>query len=222
VSASRLRQRSLEAYRKKRDFKRTPEPRGRVGGRKARALSFVIQEHAARSLHYDFRLELSGALVSWAIPKGPSLDPSVKRLAVHVEDHPLEYGGFEGVIPEAEYGAGTVLVWDRGTWIPRGDPNEAYARGHLDFELKGRKLHGGWSLLRTPAGRYGGRAESWLLVKHDDRFARRGARGEIVASAPNSVVSGRSLEKIGAKKAREVMRERPTAPVAVKSKARTA
>ena len=211
MGASRRRQRSLESYRKKRDFSRTPEPRGRVGRSKAHALSFVIQKHAAGSLHYDFRLELSGSLVSWAIPKGPSLDPAVKRLAVHVEDHPLEYGTFEGVIPEAEYGAGTVLVWDRGTWIPRGDPSEAYARGHLDFELKGRKLHGGWSLLRTPAGGYGGRRESWLLVKHDDRFARRGARGQIVASAPDSVVSGRSIETIGAK--------RPAAPVAAKKKA---
>jgi bifunctional non-homologous end joining protein LigD len=216
LSASRSRQQNLEAYRKKRDFKRTPEPRGRVGWRKAHALSFVIQKHAARSLHYDFRLELSGALASWAIPKGPSLDPAVKRLAVHVEDHPLEYGSFEGVIPQPEYGAGAVLVWDRGTWVPRGDPNEAYAQGHLDFELRGRKLHGGWSLLRTRAGRYGGRRESWLLVKHDDKFARRGARGEIVATAPESVVSGRSLEKIGAKN----VRKRRVVQVAGKKKAR--
>jgi bifunctional non-homologous end joining protein LigD len=199
MRASRQQHKKLEAYRNKRDFERTPEPRGRLGRPKAHALSFVIQKHAARSLHYDFRLELGGTLVSWAIPKGPSLDPAVKRLAVHVEDHPLEYGGFEGVIPQPEYGAGTVLVWDRGSWIPRDDPNEAYARGHLDFELKGNKLHGGWSLLRTRGRSYGGGRESWLLVKHADEYARRGARGEIVESEPDSVKSGKSLEKIAAK-----------------------
>src|SRR6202008_945844 len=164
----------LTEYRRKRDFRSTAEPPGeeRPSGTD---LSFVVRKHAASHLHYDFRLELDGVLLSWAVPKGPSLDPAVKRLAVHVEDHPLEYADFEGVIPEPEYGAGTVLVWDRGTWIPRGDPNEAYMHGHLDFELKGKKLHGGWSLLRTPAGRYGGRRESWLLVQDDERFARRGA-----------------------------------------------
>jgi bifunctional non-homologous end joining protein LigD len=206
MTASRRPKGSLEAYRKKRDFGHTPEPRGRVGRRGSRSLAFVIQKHAARNLHYDFRLELGGALASWAIPKGPSLDPAVKRLAVHVEDHPLEYGDFEGVIPKDQYGAGTVLLWDRGTWIPRGDPAEAYARGHLDFELRGKKLRGGWSLVRTRGGRYAGNRDSWLLVKHADEFAQRGARGDVVEHEPDSVASGKSLEKIAGKRARATRR----------------
>src|SRR5213593_2226759 len=137
----------LERYREKRDFRATPEPRGRVAPRKSQELSYVIQKHAASHLHYDFRLELNGVLLSWAIPKGPSLDPADKRLAMHVEDHPLEYGGFEGVIPEGEYGGGTVLVWDRGTWTAEGDAEAAYAKGELKFTLEGEKLRGGWVLV---------------------------------------------------------------------------
>src|SRR4249920_910407 len=140
---------TLQRYEEKRDFKITPEPAGRIARRKSDNLSFVIQKHAASHLHYDFRLELDGVLLSWAIPKGPSLDPSDKRLAMHVEDHPLEYGDFEGVIPEKQYGGGTVMLWDRGTWKPKEDPVAGYAKGHLKFELEGENLKGGWTLVRT-------------------------------------------------------------------------
>ena len=132
---------SLSQYRKKRDFRVTSEPRGEVA-RPGKALSFVIQKHAASRLHYDFRLELDGTLKSWAVPKGPSLDPKVRRMAVHVEDHPLSYAGFEGVIPKGEYGAGTVIVWDRGKWTPVGDPRAGYKAGKLKFDLEGEKLRG--------------------------------------------------------------------------------
>src|SRR5439155_12311277 len=141
---------ALEEYNRKRDFGRTPEPAGQIRKHpSATALSFVVQKHAARRLHYDFRLELGGVLLSWAIPKGPSLDPGEKRLAVHVEDHPIEYGGFEGVIPGGQYGGGTVLLWDRGTWTPEdADPEAAHKKGSLKFTLDGEKLHGKWALVR--------------------------------------------------------------------------
>src|SRR5437016_9279500 len=140
---------ALEKYRTKRDFRITPEPRGKVARKSGNALSFIVQKHAASHLHYDFRLELNGVLLSWAIPKGPSLDPHEKRLAVHVEDHPIDYGGFEGVIPKGQYGGGTVLLWDRGTWTPEGpDPEAAYKKGALKFRLNGEKLHGNWALVR--------------------------------------------------------------------------
>jgi bifunctional non-homologous end joining protein LigD len=188
----------LERYREKRDFKITPEPSGRVIQRPRRALSFVIQKHAASHLHYDFRLELNGVLLSWAVPKGPSLDPADKRLAMHVEDHPIEYGSFEGIIPAKQYGAGTVLLWDRGTWIPKGDPVAGYAKGHLKFELEGEKLNGGWTLVKTHSSKYGGKSgdKAWLLIKENDSFAQRGADARIVDDAPESVLSGRSLEDI--------------------------
>ena len=145
---------ALEEYRRKRDFRKTPEPVGAAQPTEEtlEGLSYVIQKHAARRLHYDFRLELDGVLKSWAVPKGPSLDPSVKRLAVHVEDHPVEYGSFEGDIPPGNYGAGTVIVWDRGTWEPVGGAAEAarsYKAGKLKFRLFGEKLHGGWTLVRS-------------------------------------------------------------------------
>src|SRR5262245_47011298 len=136
----------LERYKKKRDFKKTTEPEGKPG--KADGNGFVIQKHAARRLHYDFRLELDGVLKSWAVPRGPSLDPKEKRLAAHVEDHPLEYADFEGIIPAGEYGGGTVLVWDRGTWNAEGDAKAAYEKGRLSFELFGDKLKGRFSLVR--------------------------------------------------------------------------
>ena len=131
---------ALETYRRKRNFDKTSEPRG--GRAKAGGAGFVIQKHDARRLHYDFRLEMDGVLKSWAVTRGPSHVPGEKRLAVHVEDHPLEYGGFEGTIPKGEYGGGTVIVWDRGRWQPIGDPHKGFAKGHLEFELDGEKLHG--------------------------------------------------------------------------------
>ncbi len=186
---------ALERYRQKRDFRVTPEPAGKVGQCRSQKLAFVIQKHAASRLHYDFRLELNGVLLSWAVPKGPSLDPNDKRLAMHVEDHPLEYGDFEGVIPPKQYGAGTVMVWDRGIWMPKADPDEGYAKGRLKFDLDGEKLKGGWNLVRSRSGKYGGE-NSWLLFKEADEFARLGAEGLIAEDRPESVVSGRSLEQI--------------------------
>src|SRR5690349_2373069 len=156
----------LDEYRRKRDFAQTAEPSGQdATTRKAKTLSFVIQKHAARALHYDFRLELDGALKSWAVPKGPSLDPHQKRLAVHVEDHPLEYGKFSGVIPPGQYGAGKVEIWDKGVWIPEGDPREAYKKGSLKFRLQGRRLHGSWALVAMRD------KKNWLLIKHADKTA---------------------------------------------------
>jgi bifunctional non-homologous end joining protein LigD len=186
---------SLETYRRKRDFRHTPEPSGRVARRGAKRLSFVIQKHAASRLHYDFRLELDGVLLSWAVPKGPSLDPRDKRLAVHVEDHPLDYADFEGTIPPKQYGAGTVIVWDRGEWLPKEDPREGYRRGKLKFELKGEKLRGGWMLFKSGGGRYDD-GKSWLLIKERDDAARDGAAADIVARKPKSVISDRSLEDL--------------------------
>jgi len=166
---------NLTAYRRKRDFAKTPEPSGR-GDRRGRRRRFVIQKHDATSLHYDFRLEVDGVLKSWALPKGPSLDPRDKRLAMPTEDHPLSYVDFEGVIPEGEYGAGPVIVWDTGTYrnLTERDGKEvpveqALKEGHLSFWLEGKKLRGGWSLRRVPLGRDG--REKWLLVKKDDEFA---------------------------------------------------
>ena len=195
----------LQRYREKRNFRETPEPRGRAVRGKAKALSFVIQKHAASHLHYDFRLELNGVLLSWAVPKGPSLDPQDKRLAMHVEDHPLDYGGFEGIIPPHQYGSGTVMVWDRGTWHPIGDPVAGYAKGHLKFELDGEKLKGGWALIRTHGSKYGGSSgkQAWLLIKEHDSYAKQGRAARIVDEEPDSVVSGRSLKAIADDKAHE-------------------
>ena len=182
---------NLDTYRKKRRFDETPEPAGASRMRRGQhELSFVIQEHHARRLHYDFRLELDGTLHSWAVPKGPSLDPSVKRLAVHVEDHPVEYGSFEGEIPEGNYGAGTVIVWDRGTWEPAGGPKEArkaYEAGRLKFKLDGEKLHGGWALVRSGM-RGSGDKEQWLLIKERDDEARSEEEFDVIAERPGSVL----------------------------------
>jgi bifunctional non-homologous end joining protein LigD len=154
----------------------------------------VIQKHQASQLHYDFRLEWGGVLLSWAIPKGPSLDPSVKRLAAPVEAHPLEYGSFEGVIPEGEYGGGTVLLWDRGTWTPEvPDVDEALRKGDLKFSLKGKKLRGSWVLVRTKLGYRGSKKPQWLLIKHRDGFA---SAEDILDAEPRSVVSKRLLAEI--------------------------
>lgn len=177
----------LQRYRDKRDFSITTEPQG--GQARAGApLSFVIQKHAARHLHYDFRLELQGTLKSWAVPKGPSLDPADKRMAVHVEDHPLDYAGFEGVIPPGQYGAGTVIVWDRGDWLPVGDPVAGYRAGKLKFELRGHKLSGHWTLVRM-RGRGSERQEPWLLIKERDDAARPAAGFSVVDEMPDSVLS---------------------------------
>lgn len=191
---------ALTEYRRKRDFRRTPEPAGAVVlDAPSRPLSFVIQKHAARRLHYDFRLELDGVLKSWAVPKGPSTDPGEKRLAVHVEDHPLEYGGFEGVIPEGEYGGGTVLLWDRGTWTPLDpSPDQAYAKGNLKFRLDGGKLHGKWVLVRMGGKAAAERRENWLLIKERDEAATPQSGDAIVADNPLSVASGRAIDEIAA------------------------
>src|SRR5262245_4264456 len=190
---------ALEEYRRKRDFRKTPEPAGaaRPRGKAHAGLSFVIQKHAARRLHYDFRLELDGVLKSWAIPKGPSLDPGEKRLAVHVEDHPLDYGAFEGVIPKGEYGGGTVLLWDRGTWVPQDpDPEAAYRKGSLKFALEGEKLHGNWALVRMGGKAARERRENWLLIKERDEEAVPHSGDAVVADHPLSLATGRSLEAI--------------------------
>ena len=166
----------------------------RSGAKSASELLYVIQKHRASQLHYDFRLEWRGVLLSWAVPKGPSLDPSVKRLATHVEDHPVEYGGFEGVIPEGEYGGGTVMLWDRGTWTPEvEDVDAALEKGDLKFTLEGKKLRGSWVLVRTKLG-YGGSAKpQWLLIKHRDRYA---STEDILAEKPRSVLTKRLLAEI--------------------------
>ena len=188
----------LREYQRKRDFKNTPEPAGRVPeAPREKERSYLIQKHAASRLHYDFRLELEGVLKSWAVPKGPSLDPADKRLAMHVEDHPLEYGEFEGVIPKGQYGGGTVMLWDRGTWEPIGDPHKSYRAGSLKFTLKGEKLHGGWALVKIGGRRKDGDDRSWLLIKERDREARPKTES-IVASKPNSVATGRTIDEIAA------------------------
>lgn len=184
---------TLDDYNRMRDFAATPEPaakRSRKSAKTAHALQFCIQKHDATRLHYDFRLELDGALKSWAVPKGPSLDPKAKRLAVHVEDHPLDYATFEGSIPEGHYGAGDVIVWDRGVWIPQGDPREAYEKGRLKFELQGEKLSGLWNLVRTHMP---GKQEQWFLIKHQDPAARPESEYDVVQAEPDSVLSDRTI-----------------------------
>ncbi|MFI5178457.1 MAG: DNA polymerase ligase N-terminal domain-containing protein [Vicinamibacterales bacterium] len=189
---------ALDEYRRKRDFTRSPEPTGTPGKAKRparrKARFFCVQKHLASHLHYDFRLEHRGALLSWAVPKGPSLDPKIKRLAMHVEDHPIEYGSFEGVIPEG-YGAGIVMLWDRGTWTPASDDvDAALAKGDMKFTLDGYKLKGEWALVRTRG--YGGdrsEGKSWLLIKHRDEWA---GDLDIAEFAPLSVKSGEDLHEI--------------------------
>ncbi|MFV3330999.1 DNA ligase D [Pseudomonas sp. NY15437] len=182
---------SLQEYNRKRDFDATPEPSGRRSGKPLEhALQFCVQKHDATRLHYDFRLELDGTLKSWAIPKGPCLDPKVKRLAVHVEDHPLDYAAFEGHIPEGHYGAGDVIVWDRGIWLPIGDAAATYRKGRLKFELQGEKLSGVWNLVRTHMA---GAKEQWFLIKSQDAAARDEADYDIVKALPDSVLSERTI-----------------------------
>jgi bifunctional non-homologous end joining protein LigD len=191
---------ALEVYRKKRKFGVTAEPRGRKSRRAGHR--YVIQKHAATRLHYDLRLELDGVMKSWAVTRGPSLDPGEKRLAVHVEDHPIEYNSFEGTIPRGEYGGGTVMIWDRGRWVPDGDPHKGYAKGHLDFVLEGEKLHGRWHLVRM-RGRDRDRHENWLLIKGRDEEARSGRQADILEEEPLSVASGRSMDEIASGKGKK-------------------
>jgi len=186
----------LQEYRRKRHFQKTPEPAGQAKSRRAKGkLRFVVQKHAATRLHYDFRLELDGVLKSWAVPKGPALDPAEKRLAVEVEDHPLDYAKFEGRIPEGNYGAGEVIVWDRGVWTPHGDPHAGLKQGKLEFDLAGDKLSGEWVLVRL-RGRERSDKPNWLLIKHGDDAARPLAEYDVLTERPESVKSGRSLEDL--------------------------
>ena len=204
---------ALEEYSRKRDFKNTPEPPpGRIKTRKE-GLSYLVQKHDATRLHYDFRLELDGVLLSWAVTKGPSLNPADKRLAVRTEDHPLSYGTFEGTIPQGEYGGGTVMMWDEGTWEPKSDPHAGLERGHLSFVLHGERLKGGWGLIRM---RGDGKRENWLLVKENDTVARKnGANERFLNDLASSVKTGRSIDEIAGGEA-------PAPKAAVKTKPVTA
>jgi bifunctional non-homologous end joining protein LigD len=191
---------SLTTYRKKRDFEKTSEPSGDVKVAPSKQRRFVIQKHAATRLHYDLRLEFDGVFKSWAVTRGPSLDPHDKRLAVEVEDHPLDYGDFEGTIPENQYGGGTVQLWDRGYW-DSPDPERGFQKGDLKFNLQGDKLHGSWVLVRMKGDRYGGKRTNWLLIKHRDEFAREGEEKNVL-DEDRSVASGRSMDQIKAGKGR--------------------
>src|SRR3954467_6532860 len=190
----------LSTYRKKRDFEKTDEPSGEVKVAPAKQRRFVIQKHDATRLHYDLRLEFDGVFKSWAVTKGPSLDPHDKRLAVEVEDHPLDYGDFEGTIPEGQYGGGTVQLWDRGYW-ESDDPERGFKKGDLKFTLHGDKLHGSWVLVRMKGDRFGGKRTNWLLIKHRDEYAKEG-EGESILEEDRSVASGRSMDQIAAGKGR--------------------
>src|SRR3984957_10393005 len=190
----------LARYREMRDFNVTAEPRGNKGAIQAAtqngALPFVVQKHAATRLHYDFRLAWNGVLKSWAVTKGPSYFPGDKRLAVQVEDHPLEYGGFEGIIPKGQYGGGTVMLWDRGTWEPHVDVAEGLKKGSLKFALHGEKLKGNWALIRM-AGRAANETKpNWLLIKEHDAEERDADDEPITEQEPDSVASGRNMEEI--------------------------
>ena len=189
-------EKSLKAYAGKRDFARSPEPVA-SSGRNGDGREFVVQKHAARRLHYDLRLEMDGVLKSWAVTKGPSLTVGEKRLAVRTEDHPVEYLNFEGNIPKGEYGAGSMIVWDRGRWEPEGDPQKGLAKGHLAFTLDGARLKGRWHLVRIRP-RSGEKTEPWLLIKSDDEFARQVGDWDITEEETTSQLSGRTNEELAA------------------------
>ena len=182
---------ALEEYQRKRDFKQTPEPPPKVGRGGQRR--FVVQEHRATRLHYDFRLEMDGVLKSWAVPKGPSLDPADKRLAMQVEDHPVSYFDFEGTIPAGNYGAGTVMVWDMGTWEPQGNATEMLAKGDLKFRLNGQKLKGDFALVHMKSRRPGTKGTEWLLIKHRDAYVQEGYD---IDQYDYSVLTKRSMDEI--------------------------
>ena len=204
----------LAEYRRKRKFDRTPEPAPKTRRRKSAAAKpriFVIQKHRASHLHYDFRLEHDGVLLSWAVPKGPSLDPKIRRLAMAVEDHPLDYADFEGVIPEGEYGGGTVMVWDSGTWECEGDPGASLRKGEIKLTLHGRKLKGAWTLVRT-------HDRSWLLIKKKDQWA---AEGDIADEKPRSIVSRRTLAQIATDEGGDVEKARTGDPARLAPKRKT-
>jgi bifunctional non-homologous end joining protein LigD len=215
---------ALDEYRKKRKFDVSPEP---AGSPRSQASSkkrgvYVIQKHRATQLHYDFRLEHNGVLLSWAVPKGPSLDPSVKRLAMQVEDHPIEYANFEGAIPEGEYGGGTVMVWDNGQWEPEvEDVDQALQKGDFKFSLHGKKLRGSWVLVRTRG--FGSRADkSWLLIKHRDQYV---SNADIEEQEPRSVLTKRMLADIAREEGGDVDKAatgdpKPKAQVAVRKSPR--
>jgi bifunctional non-homologous end joining protein LigD len=207
---------ALNEYRKKRDFKISPEPSGKKSSAKGAksSLIYVVQKHRATQLHYDFRLEFHGTLLSWAVPKGPSLDPSTKRLAMQVEDHPVDYASFEGVIPEGEYGGGTVMVWDKGTWTSESpDPAAALEKGDLKFTLHGKKLKGSWVLVRTRG--FGSSSKtSWLLIKHRDEFA---STVDVAQEMPRSAISNRLLADIARDDHGDVVKAATGDPVPPKS-----
>jgi len=196
---AKARKEPLAKYRAMRDFRITAEPSGKSKVGRSDRLRFVIQKHEATRLHYDFRLEWDGTFHSWAVTKGPSLDPADKRLAVEVEDHPLDYGDFEGTIPKGQYGGGTVMLWDRGTWEPEGDVAKMLAKGDLKFTLHGEKLQGGWVLVRMKGDRFGGKRTNWLLIKHRDKYAKDGG-GDAILKKDHSVASGRAMSQIEAGK----------------------
>ena len=200
LPACKIQPMALDVYRKKRKFGVTPEPRGRKA--RVKGNRYVIQKHAATRLHYDLRLELDGVMKSWAVTRGPSLVPGEKRLAVEIEDHPVEYNTFEGTIPKGEYGGGTVMIWDRGTWAPEEDPHRGLKKGHLDFSLQGEKLHGHWHLVRMHR-RPGEKRNNWLLIKASDEDARTAKDADILEEMPDFVVSGRSIEEIAAGKGKK-------------------
>ncbi len=195
-------QKNLTKYRQMRDFEQTAEPSGSEGlVAKSNRRRYVIQKHAATRLHFDFRLELDGVFKSWAVTRGPSNDPADKRLAVEVEDHPLEYGDFEGIIPKGQYGGGTVQLWDRGYWEPEGEksPEEQMKKGDFKFTLDGERLKGSWVLVRMKFDRNGGKRTNWLLIKHRDQYAQEGGAEKLIAQE-TSVASGRKMAQIAAGK----------------------
>src|SRR5213592_3034869 len=191
---------SLSLYNKKRSFDKTPEPSGKSKTKKHKELLFVVQKHHASHLHYDFRLEMEGVLKSWAVPKGPSYDPTVKQLAMMTEDHPYDYASFEGVIPAGNYGGGNVIIWDNGTWEfiePGNDPVKAVRSGKLTFRMFGKKMFGEWALVKIH-GRPGSKGNEWLLLKHRDEFANPDV--DVTALAPRSVISNLTVAEIGTSK----------------------